>query len=295
MAALIDLLQQNPAIFIGIVTTVSLMVGSFLNVVIYRLPVMMEREWHAQCRELLAIKDQDQNTSEQSLNLATPRSRCPHCGHAISALENIPILSYLVLRGRCRRCKASISPRYPIIEVSTALLSALVAWKLGFEWQTLAALVLTWALVALTMIDFDHQLLPDSITLPLVWIGLFLSLFGLFTNMQSSILGGIGGYISLWVIYHLFKIITGKEGMGYGDFKLFAVFGAWLGWQCLPVVILLSSFVGAVVGVSLIIFRGRDRNIPIPFGPYLAAAGWLYLLWGQNITDAYFRIVGIPV
>jgi leader peptidase (prepilin peptidase)/N-methyltransferase len=272
-----------------------LLVGSFLNVVAYRLPVMMERAWHAQCQELTGSPEPPASDAKQEepFNLMTPRSRCPHCGHAISAWENIPVISYLWLRGRCAGCGKSISMRYPLVELSTALLSGIAAWHFGFGWAAAAALLLTWALIALTLIDYDHQLLPDDITLPFLWIGMLVSLYGLFTNSTSSIVGAVAGYLSLWSIYILFKWATGKEGMGYGDFKLLAMLGAWMGWQALPVIILLSSVVGAVVGITLIVVRGRDRNIPIPFGPYLAAAGWLTLLWGHDITRHYFALLGL--
>jgi len=292
--ALIELLSTSPAFYLFAVGLLGLTVGSFLNVVIYRLPVMMEREWRAHCAEL----SESETTSPvpdtgETFNLSTPRSRCPHCGHAITAIKNIPVISYLWLRGRCSDCNAKISVRYPIIEMITALLSVTVAWHFGFTWPALAALFFTWALIALTMIDFDHQLLPDSITLPFLWLGLALSLWPIFVDSPTSIIGAIAGYLSLWLVYWAFKFTTGKEGMGYGDFKLLAVLGAWMGWQMLPVIILLSSAVGAVVGITLILLRGRDRNIPIPFGPYLAAAGWIVLLWGQDISNAYLRFSGL--
>lgn len=268
----------------SIAVLLGLVVGSFLNVVIYRLPVMLNRSWQSQCAELTggeAAADQD------TFNLAVPGSTCPHCGHRIRAWENIPVISYLLQRGRCTACGEHISLRYPIIEAVTALLTAAVALHFGFGWQALAAMVLTWGLIALTMIDFDHQLLPDDITLPLLWLGLLLSLFGVFVDAPTALIGAMAGYLSLWSVYHVFRLLTGKEGMGYGDFKLLAVLGAWLGWQMLPLIILLSSLVGAVVGITLILVRGHDRNIPIPFGPYLAAAGWLTLLWGQELTALY--------
>ena len=271
MTEIFRYLSETPWAFVLLAGILGLLVGSFLNVVIHRLPIMMERAWRTQC------------------------SRCPHCGHAISALENIPIISYLWLRGRCAGCGKPISARYPLVELSTALLSGITAWHFGFGWAAGAALLLTWALIALTLIDYDHQLLPDDITLPFLWIGLLLSLYGVFTtNSTSSIVGAVAGYLSLWSVYILFKWVTGKEGMGYGDFKLLAMLGAWMGWQALPVVIILSSVVGAAVGITLIIFRGRDKNIPIPFGPYLATAGWLALLWGHDITHRYFALLGIP-
>lgn len=279
------LLQAEPGILVLVCTLLGLFIGSFLNVVIYRLPVMMQRSWRQQCQELLeqAIE------SHERFNLAVPASRCPQCGHRIRALENIPVISFLLQKGRCKHCQTKISARYPAIELLTALISGVVAWQLGFGWPLLFALLLSWSLLALTFIDFDHQLLPDDITLPLLWLGLLLSIFNLFTDMQSSIIGAVAGYLTLWSVYQLFKLTTGKEGMGYGDFKLLAVFGAWFGWQALPVVILLSSLVGAVVGISLILFRGRDRQLPIPFGPYLAAAGWIAMLWGDLIIGSYWR------
>lgn len=293
---LFNLLAQHPPLLIGTVFLFGLLIGSFINVVVYRLPVMMDRDWRRQCLEYL---HPDEPVAEgERFDLITPRSRCPSCGHRIKALENIPVLSYLFLRGTCSACGTRISPRYPIVEFATALLSAVVAWKFvqdggGWGWPLAAALIFTWALIALSLIDFDHKLLPDSITLPLLWLGLLLSLGGVFTDMRSSIIGAAAGYLSLWSVYQLFRLLTGKEGMGFGDFKLLAAIGAWLGWQALPVTILLSSLVGAVVGVTLILIRGRDRNIPIPFGPYIAAAGWLALLWGEDITQAYLRFAGL--
>lgn len=290
---LADYLAATPWTFAVAAAVLGLLVGSFLNVVIHRLPLMMERAWRAHCRELLTAAPAATAAEEPALNLMAPRSRCPHCGHAISALENIPVVSYLWLKGHCAGCGQKISPRYPIVELSTGVLSAVTAWNFGFGWAAGAALLLTWALIALTVIDFDHQLLPDDITLPFLWLGLLLSLGGLFTDTTASVLGAAAGYLSLWSVYILFKVATGKEGMGHGDFKLLAMLGAWLGWQALPVIIVLSSVVGAVVGIALILFRGRDRNIPIPFGPYLAAAGWLALLWGHDIVRQYFGLLGL--
>ncbi|MEJ2346637.1 MAG: A24 family peptidase [Gammaproteobacteria bacterium] len=285
-----DYLHANPAVFITVIGVLGLMVGSFLNVVIYRLPLMLEREWRSQCRELL---DLDPAVEEAPFNLAVPRSRCPHCGHAITAMENIPILSYLALRGRCSSCGASISARYPIVEAATGLISVAVAWRFGFSVHTPAALVLSWALIALSMIDYDHKLLPDAITLPVLWLGLLLGVFGVFISAPQSVIGAVAGYLSLWVVFKLFKLMTGKEGMGYGDFKLLALLGAWMGWQMLPVIIILSSVVGAAVGIGLIALAGRDRSVPIPYGPYLAAAGWIALLWGHDIVSAYLQWAGL--
>lgn len=285
---LMALLQSSPPWFISLVSILGLLVGSFLNVVIYRLPLMMERDWKAQCDEL-----NNQPPEEASpFTLSVPRSRCPHCEHAITALENIPVISYLLLGGKCKQCKAPISKRYPLIEALTGLLSGIVAWHFGFDWACLGALLLTWSLIALTFIDLDHQLLPDSITLPLLWLGIIFNLFTTYTDLTSSVIGAIAGYLSLWLVFHGFKLITGKEGMGYGDFKLLAALGAWFGWMLLPSIILLSSFVGAIVGISLILFRQHQRNVPIPFGPYLAAAGWIALIWGDTITYTYISWVG---
>lgn len=268
-----------------------LVVGSFLNVVIYRLPVMMERAWRQQCQELL---EQPEGEAEAPFNLLVPRSRCPSCGHLIGALENIPLVSFLLQRGRCAHCGSAIGMRYPLIEAFTAVLTAAVVWHFGPTWEAVAAMGLTWALVALSFIDIDHQLLPDDITLPLLWLGLILAMFGLFTDLQSAVIGAVAGYLALWSIYHLFRLVTGKEGMGYGDFKLLAMLGAWMGWQQLPMIILLSSLVGAVLGLSMVLLRGHDRNVPIPFGPYLAAAGWLALVWGNDLTTWYLGYATAP-
>lgn len=287
-------LQQHPAVFLLAISVLGLMVGSFLNVVIHRLPIMMRRAWADECREWLNEEDGQAasaaNTEpEQPFNLIVPRSQCPNCGHKISALENVPVLSYLALRGRCAACRAPISLQYPLIEGLTALLSLTVAWRFGYGWETVAALLFTWALIALAVIDIHNKLLPDSITLPILWLGLLVNIGDLFTELESSVLGAVFGYLSLWSVYHLFRLLTGKEGMGYGDFKLLAMLGAWAGWQTLPLTILLSSALGAVVGIALIAIKGRDHNVPIPFGPYLAAAGWIALLWGPQITQWYLR------
>lgn len=290
---LTELYAAEPAWLIGSVFVLSLLIGSFLNVVIHRLPIMMERDWRKQAQDLLASEPSALSSPPTAkYNLIVPRSACLHCGTQITALQNIPVISWLLLRGKCANCKAPISPRYPVIELVTAILSAVVAWKFGFTWHLAAALVLSWMLVALCVIDFDHQLLPDDLTLPLLWLGLLLSVLqALPVTPADAIIGAIIGYLSLWAVFHLFRLVTGKEGMGYGDFKLLAALGAWLGWQMLPLIILLSACVGAVVGISLIVLRGRDRNIPIPFGPYLAAAGWIAMLWGNDVTDAYLRSI----
>ena len=276
-------LFADPAVFALAAGLLGLLVGSFLNVVIHRLPIMMERDWAGQCAELKG----EAAPVFEPLSLVRPRSRCPHCGHQISALENIPVISWLLLRGRCKACAAPISPRYPLIEAVSGLLFALSAWHFGFTAAGLGALVLIAALLALTAIDFDTQLLPDDITLPLLWIGLALNAFNVYTDLKSAVFGAMAGYLSLWGVYWLFKIFTGKEGMGYGNFKLLAALGAWLGWQMLPLTILLSSFVGAVVGIAMMVFARHGRNVPIPFGPYLAAAGIIALVWGKPLTRAY--------
>jgi len=288
---IINYIEASPAFFITAVALFGAAVGSFLNVVIHRLPIMMQRQWQQQCSELNNPGEPSQPA--ETFNLAKPDSRCPHCGHMIRAWENIPIISYLFLKGCCSGCDANISIRYPIIEAITAALSALAAWQFGLSWETAGALLLTWSLVSLTMIDFDHQLLPDSITLPFLWIGLALNLFGVYTDLSSAVIGAMAGYLSLWSVYWGFKLLTGKEGMGYGDFKLLAMLGAWMGWQALPVIILLSSLVGAVIGIGMIVIRGRDRSIPIPFGPYLAIAGLIAFYWGTDLTNAYMRISGL--
>lgn len=288
-------LAQQPGVFAGLAVVLGLLVGSFLNVVIYRLPVMMDRQWRSQCQEFMQDSGGHAPAKLERFDLLLPGSACPHCGHAICAWENIPVLSYIFLGGKCSQCKKSISIRYPVIEAATAVFSALVAWKFGFGAQALWAMLFTWALIALTMIDYDHQLLPDSITLPFVWLGLLLSIGAIYVDTSTSILGAAVGYVSLWTVFHVFKWVTGKEGMGFGDFKLLAMIGAWIGWQQVPVVILLSSFVGAVVGLGLIAIRRHHRDKPIPFGPYLAAAGWISLMWGQDILDAYLRYASASI
>jgi len=307
MTELFQLLQSSLLAFTGMCAVLGLMVGSFLNVVIHRLPKMMELGWQQQCAELSqseAQSDVDHSQSPASAegepaphtpyNLIVPRSACPHCNHAISAWENIPIVSYLLLRGKCKGCGAAISPRYPIIEAISGILCAYAAWHFGFGLAAVGALLLIWALLALTAIDFDTQLLPDDITLPLLWAGLLLNLFGVFTNLPSAVLGAVIGYLALWSVYWLFKFTTGKEGMGYGDFKLLAALGAWLGWQMLPLIILLSSLVGAVIGITLIVALKHGRNIPIPFGPYLAGGGLIALFWGQTLTQSYLQLLSVP-
>ncbi|MBV2122544.1 MAG: A24 family peptidase [Candidatus Thiodiazotropha sp. (ex Ctena orbiculata)] len=288
----IDFLNNNSGAFLLLALVVGLIVGSFLNVVIHRLPKMMEQQWHRDCDELKGLTSESTDKSEV-YNLNTPASHCPKCQHKIRPWENIPVISWLLLKGRCSNCQNPISVRYPIIEAVTGLLSLWIAFHFGFSWEAIAALLLTWSLIALTVIDFDVQLLPDNITLPFLWLGLLVNINGLFTDLESAVIGAIAGYMALWSVFQLFKKLTGKEGMGYGDFKLLAMLGAWLGWQYLPQIILLSALVGAVVGILLIVVRGRDRNIPIPFGPYLAAAGWISLMWGSQINQAYLRWSGL--
>jgi leader peptidase (prepilin peptidase) / N-methyltransferase len=279
---------------------------------------MLEREWRGQAQEILRERQGDvglkpdpqldlqldlqpepQAAPQPRYNLVVPRSACPKCGTPITAAQNIPVVSYLLLKGKCASCGVQISARYPLVELGTAILSALIAWKFGFVWYTAAALLLTWVLIALSGIDIDHQLLPDNMTLPLVWLGLLLSLMpsvaalGLPVDPRSSIIGAAAGYLSLWSVYHAFRLLTGKEGMGYGDFKLFAALGAWLGWQMLLPIILMAAFAGAVIGILMIAVRGRDRNVPIPFGPYLAGAGWIALMWGEDLIASYLRLAGV--
>ncbi len=296
--SLIELLQEVPTAFVVMSLILGLMVGSFLNVVIHRLPKMLELGWRQQCAELGGEGSLSHAEGEpvhiSPYNLIVPPSACPHCNHPISAWENIPIVSYLLLRGKCNSCGAAISPRYPIIEAVSGVLCAYAAWHFGFGWAAVGALLLIWALLALTAIDFDTQLLPDDITLPLIWAGLLFNLFGVYTDLPSAVLGAVIGYLALWSVYWGFKLATGKEGMGYGDFKLLAALGAWLGWQMLPLIILLSSLVGAVVGITMIVALKHGRNIPIPFGPYLAGGGLIALFWGQTLTQQYLQLLSSP-
>jgi leader peptidase (prepilin peptidase)/N-methyltransferase len=285
--------MESPLLFIAVVFAFCLVIGSFLNVVIYRLPIMMERDWREQCEEF-AKSPPDLDIPEERFDLVVPRSRCPSCGKLIKAWQNIPVISYLILGGRCANCKESISARYPVVEMMTAVLAAVCAWRFGVGWEALLAIVLTLMLVTVAMIDADTQLIPDSIVLPLMWIGLAMSLFHpmdgadtLFIAPRDAIIGAMAGYLSLWSVYQLFKLVTGKEGMGYGDFKLLAALGAWLGWQHLHIIILMSAVVGAIVGLAMMAFRNHGRSVPIPFGPYLAAAGWITMLWGRDIWNFY--------
>ena len=283
---LLSPILQDQLMLTVVCVVIGLCLGSFLNVVIHRFPQMLEQRWLVEA----ALVRGEPEPENQHFGLVTPRSRCPHCGHQISALENIPLISYLILRGRCSHCKASISMRYPVVEILTAALSGVAAWQFGPTFATLGALIFIWALVALTFIDLDTQLLPDDITLPLVWLGLLLNLGHAFTDLESAVVGAMAGYLTLWSVYWLFKLVTGKEGMGYGDFKLLAAIGAFFGWQVLPIVILLSSAVGACVGIALIAFAKHGRNTPIPFGPYLAAAGVLALFFGKTLGHMIFAI-----
>jgi len=280
---LLGFFQSSPETWVVLVGVLGLTVGSFLNVVIHRLPKIMERSWRIQCAELR----QEAVPESPAYNLVRPGSSCPHCGHRITALENIPLLSYAFLKGRCIACRKPIGLRYPLVEALSALLSAYAAWRFGVSIATAGALILVWAAIALTFIDLDTQLLPDSLTLPLLWAGLLFNIVATFTDLQSSVVGAAAGYLALWTIYWLFKLTTGKEGMGYGDFKLLGAIGAWLGWKMLPLVILLSSMVGATVGIVLIVAARRGRNVPIPFGPYLAGGGLIALFWGEPLLRLY--------
>jgi leader peptidase (prepilin peptidase)/N-methyltransferase len=284
-----DPILNNPLAFMASIFVLSLCIGSFLNVVAYRLPIMMKRQLEG---DYLSLQDKEPENQE-TFNLSVPVSTCPKCKSPIKPWQNIPVISYLWLKGKCANCKTTISPRYPIVEFATGLLGLLIAYEFGPTLQTAIMLIFTYFLVALTLIDFDEYLLPDDLTLPLIWIALFANSFSVFTSLENALYGAMTGYLSLWSIYWIFKLVTGKEGMGYGDFKLLAAIGALLGWQTLPLVILLSSAVGAVVGIALILILGRDKNIPIPFGPYLAAAGFIAALWGQDIITMYFKFTGI--
>ena len=287
---MLDALNQHSWLLYLCLLSLGLVVGSFLNVVIHRLPIMMESRWRKDCCELLEVEQEKQ---EQPLSLAFPNSHCPKCKANIRAWQNIPVLSYLLLGGRCANCGTRISLRYPLVELITGLLTLSLAWFFPASPALLGAMLLTWALIALTMIDIDHQLLPDDITLPLLWLGLLLNLFGTFASLGDAVIGAMAGYLVLWSIYWLFKLLTGKEGMGYGDFKLLAALGAWFGWQVLPLIILLSSLVGAIVGIGLMVARNQGKDIPIPFGPYLAAAGWIAMIWGDSMTSAYLNSTGL--
>jgi leader peptidase (prepilin peptidase)/N-methyltransferase len=318
---LAEAFAAHPWLLWGCALVVGSLVGSFLNVVIHRLPIMLERQWQQQARETLQGNNDgalaiDAGAADAAAaadagspsiipapgryNLIVPASRCPKCNAAIKPYQNIPVISYVLLGGRCASCKANISPRYPAVELATAILSVAVVWRFGWHWQSAAALLFTWSLTALTVIDLDHQILPDIITLPLLWVGLLLSLAWsarlaepIPVDPRSAIIGAVAGYTSLWLVFWAFKLLTGKEGMGYGDFKLFGAFGAWMGWMMLPLILLIAALAGALIGVALILIRGRDRNIPMPFGPYLATAAWIALMWGPQIVGGYLEFSGM--
>ena len=285
-APFLDALRGSPALLIACAVLLGLMSGSFLNVVIHRLPKMMEAEWQASCASLSG----HEHPPAPAYNLVTPRSACPACGHRIGALENIPVLSYLFLGGKCAGCRKAISPRYPLVEILSGTLAGLIAWKFGYGTATVAAWLFAFALVALTFIDFDTRLLPDDITLPLLWGGLLFNLGHTFTDLRSAVIGAMAGYLILWTVYWLFRLVTGKEGMGYGDFKLLAALGAWMGWQMILPIVLMSAVVGAVVGIVMITRHGRGRQVPMAFGPYLAAAGWVMLMFGPEIVSRYLGL-----
>jgi len=289
-SSIVTSIAGNPLAFGIVVFLYSLVIGSFLNVVIYRLPIVLERTWRRDCAEL----DGESTPPEtERFNLVVPRSSCPHCGHKIRAWENIPVISYLILGGKCSACKSPISFRYPFVESLTAILSTVTALMLGPTLAGLAAVILVWGLIALAFIDFDHQILPDVIVLPGLWMGLLLNSRHMFTSLEAAVYGAVAGYVSLWLVYQLFKLITGKEGMGFGDFKLFALLGAWLGWQQLPLIILLSSLAGAVLGIAMILIAGRDKQVPMPFGPFLCIAGWIAMLWGKDIVSGYLHLLQV--
>ena len=279
----------SPLALLPCALLLGLIVGSFLNVLIHRLPIMLDRDWTTQSRAMLGLPPEPKGPA---YNLLLPHSECPRCTHKIRAWENVPVISYLMLRGKCAECRAKISLRYPLVELATGILSAFVVYHFGLSWQAGAFLVLTWGLLAMSLIDADHQLLPDVLVLPLLWLGLIVNGQGLFTDLYAALWGAVAGYLSLWLVYWAFKLITGKEGMGYGDFKLLAMLGAWGGWQILPLTILLSSLVGAVLGVVMLKMRNAQTSTPIPFGPYLAIAGWIALLWGDQITTSYMQFAG---
>lgn len=281
-------LAEQPTCFLTLATLLGLLVGSFINVLVYRLPIMLERQWQREAQEVLGLAPNE----HERFDLCLPASHCPHCGHRIRAWENIPVLSYLLLRGRCAACKGAISPRYPLVEAACAVLSLVVAWHFGATLEALLALPLTWCLLALSLIDADHGLLPDVLVLPTLWLGLMVNAFGVFVPLTDALWGAVAGYLCLWTVFWLFKLVTGKEGMGYGDFKLLALIGAWAGWQILPLTLLLSSLLGAVIGLCLLRWRRRPVSLAIPFGPYLAIAGWIAVLWGDEIYASYLQLLG---
>ena len=292
LTTIVAFLEGSPIIFLTVVGLYGLLLGSFLNVVILRVPVILDRIWRHRAQLTLELQP-DEGKEPAPFNLLVPASRCPHCDHRIRAWENIPVLSYLLLGGKCSNCRQPISARYPFVETLTAVLSVITAWQLGVTVTTLAALVLVWALIALAFIDYDHQILPDAITLPFLWLGLFVNSFGIFTDLKSAVMGAIGGYLSFWLVYQLFKLLTKKEGMGFGDFKLLAMLGAWFGWQMLPITILLAAFSGAIIGGSYLIVSRHGRDHPIPFGPFLCIAGWVAMLWGKALVTGYLQFAGL--
>ena len=280
--------------FLTVVGLFSLLVGSFLNAAIYRIPIMLQQGWREECEELFGGDQTNPNhDSSKKFNLFVPRSQCPHCGHMITAIENIPVISYLFLKGKCSSCKTSISIQYPVVELATAAISVFVAWKVGFGWQALAALIFTWTLITLSLIDAKTMLLPDNLTIPLMWLGIAVNFQSVFVDLKSSILGAMIGYLSLWSLFHLFKLITGKEGMGYGDFKILAAIGAWAGWQVLPFTIFAASMVGAIVGILMMVLQGKKESQPIPFGPWLALAGFIAFIWRDPIISSMANYFGL--
>ncbi|RWU22115.1 prepilin peptidase [Pseudomonas alkylphenolica] len=287
---LMDTLARQPLFYLGCALLLGLIVGSFLNVLVHRLPIMLQRQWQAEAREVLELPATDEG---ERYDLLLPASQCPHCGHRIRAWENIPVLSYLALRGRCSSCSSAISVRYPLVELGCAALTGFIAWYLGPTSAALALMLLSWGLLAMSLIDIEHRLLPDALVLPLLWAGLIANAFELFVPLQAALWGAVIGYLSLWSVFWLFKIITGKEGMGYGDFKLLALIGAWGGWQVLPLTLLVASVLGVVIGVVMMRVKGLKASTPIPFGPYLAIAGWIALLWGGQITTSYINYLGM--
>jgi len=282
-------MEQVPSFYFGLVLVLGLLVGSFLNVVIYRLPVMMQRSWEADYAE--TFPDSNIKVDNSTFNLVLPRSRCPKCNHLIGSLENIPLVSWLLQKGRCKHCNCKIPARYPSIELLTGLMSLAVAYVIPFGWPVLFALLFTWTLITLTFIDVDTMLLPDQLTLPLVWLGLLINISGIFIGLQDAVLGAVFGYLTLWSVYWAFKLLTGKEGMGYGDFKLLAALGAWFGWQALPLIIIISSFAGAILGIIMIALSKDKQSKPMPFGPYLAIAGWVYLVYGTELNEFYLSLI----
>jgi len=273
--------------FLLLIGLIGLLVGSFLNVVVYRLPIMLQQSWQTECRSLLKLSEE----KAEKFNLALPRSHCPHCKCSLRIIDNIPVISYLLSKGKCAHCQHKINIRYPLLEILSVVLSVIVAWQFGMSWQLIAGLIFTWSVLSLTFIDLEHELLPDIITLPLLWLGLLLNLFHIFTDINSAVIGAVTGYLSLWLVAWVFQLLTGKVGMGHGDFKLFALLGAWMGWQLLPFIIFISSVLGSVIGIILILLKKQNRQTPIPFGPYLILAGWLGLLWGPSWLQIYWTII----